>query len=115
MSLVAVPTLGNKGLDDGLCDELNMAPTFTIADLESGHLTVIDNNCEDMGGTLSLPELLKGIAVDTVIVSHIETETAQGFKRLGITVLCGAKGSVREVLAQLKAGSLQPPLVETIH
>lgn len=111
---MAIPTEGNNGIEDKLCDHLGKALTFTIADLVNGHLTVIDNYCEHKGGQLSIPELLRGAGVDTVVVAKMGAKAASLFEELGITVLCGASGSVREVIAQLKAGSLTPPTVEAI-
>jgi predicted Fe-Mo cluster-binding NifX family protein len=114
MIVVAIPTQGNKGLEDRLFEHFGKAPTYTIANLETGHLTVIDNTSDHMGGTLSPPELLKGIGADTVIVSHLGAKAAMQCQELGIRVLSGAVGSVRNVLEQLREGSLKVTSPERI-
>ncbi len=114
MIIVAIPTQGNKGLEDRLFEHFGKAPTYTIANLESGHLTVIDNTSDHMGGTLSPPELLKGIGTDTVVVSHLGAKAARRCEELGIKVLCGADGSVRNALEQLRAGALTDATAEAL-
>ncbi|NLT38769.1 MAG: dinitrogenase iron-molybdenum cofactor biosynthesis protein [Methanomassiliicoccus sp.] len=114
MIIVAIPTQGNKGLEDRLFEHFGKAPTYTIANLESGHLTVIDNTSDHMGGRLTPPELLKGIGADTIIVHHLGSKAAVQCQELGIRVLSGAEGSVRNVLEQLREGSLKAASLETI-
>lgn len=112
--LVAIPTQGNKGLDDQLFGHFGKAPTFTIADLATGGLTVIDNTSDHMGGVGSPPELVKATGADTVVVANLGEKAAQRCAELGMNVLCGASGSVGEVLGQLRDGKLVPPSRETM-
>ena len=57
--IIAIPTSGSKGLDEALCEHFGKAPTYTIADLSTGGLTVIDNTSDHFGGKGSPPELIK--------------------------------------------------------
>ncbi len=107
--IVAIPTSGNKGLDDQLFGHFGKAPTFTITDLVTGGLTVIDNTSDHMGGTGSPPELIKASGADAVAVGHLGEKAALRCAELGITVICGASGRVSEVLEQLRNGQLVPP------
>ena len=106
---VAIPTHGSRGFSDQLFGHFGKAPTYTIADLVTGHLTVIDNTSDHMGGKGSPPELIKSTGADTVVVGHLGEKAAERCKELGIHVLCGANGSVAEVLDQLRDGKLIPP------
>lgn len=112
--IVAIPTHGNKGLNDQLFGHFGKAPTFTITDLVTGRLTVIDNTSDHMGGLGSPPELIKTTGADAVVVGHLGEKAALRCAELGITVLCGASGSVNEVLGQLKDGKLVPPRRENL-
>jgi predicted Fe-Mo cluster-binding NifX family protein len=112
--IVAIPTNGSKGLDDQLFGHFGKAPTFTIANLVTGGLTVIDNTSDHMGGRGSPPDLIKSTGADTVVVGHLGEKAAQRCTELGMTVLCGAKGSVAEVLEQLRSGKLVPPSRDTM-
>jgi predicted Fe-Mo cluster-binding NifX family protein len=112
--IVAIPTHGYKGLNDRLFGHFGKAPTFTIADLVTGGLTVIDNTSDHMGGLGSPPELIKTTGADAVVVGHLGEKAVLRCAELGITVLCGANGTVSEVLGQLKDGKLGPPCRETM-
>jgi predicted Fe-Mo cluster-binding NifX family protein len=101
-------------LNDQLFGHFGKAPTFTIADLGTGGLTVIDNTSDHMGGKGSPPELIKNTGADTVAVGHLGEKAAQRCAELGITVLCGASGNVADVLDQLRAGKLVPPSRDTM-
>jgi len=107
--IVAIPTCGSKGLNDQLFGHFGKAPTFTIADLVTGGLTVVDNTSDHMGGKGSPPELIRSTGADTLAVGHLGEKAALRCKELGITVLCGANGSVADVIDQLRDGKLVPP------
>ncbi len=109
MSIIAIPTQGNKGLEDQVYEHFGKAPTFTLLNLETGGLTIIDNTSDHMGGSVSPPELIRSIGADTLAVGHLGAKAAARCAELGITVLCGASGSVREVMDQLREGRLSPP------
>jgi predicted Fe-Mo cluster-binding NifX family protein len=55
MSIIAIPTQGNRGLEDQVYDHFGKAPTFTLLNMETGGLTIIDNTSDHMGGTVSPP------------------------------------------------------------
>lgn len=108
MIIIAIPTSGNKGLDDRVHEHFGKAPTFTLLNLETGGLTIIDNTSEQMGGTLSAPELIRSTGADTVAVGHLDPRAAERCAELGISVLCGASGSVRDVMQQVRDRRLSP-------
>jgi predicted Fe-Mo cluster-binding NifX family protein len=112
--IVAIPTQGKDGLKDQLFGHFGKAPTYTIADIETGDVRVLENTSDHFGGTASPPELIKGAGVDVVAVEHLGAKAAQRCAELGMTVLCGASGSVRDVIEQVKQGSLAPPSASTM-
>lgn len=109
MSIIAIPTQGNRGLDDRICENFGKAPTFTLLNTDTGGLTIFDNTSDHMGGKVGPPELVRSIGADTITVSSLGAKDAKRCSELGITVLCGASGSVREVLEQVRGGTLSPP------
>jgi predicted Fe-Mo cluster-binding NifX family protein len=109
MSIIAIPTQGNRGLEDQVYDHFGKAPTFTLLNMETGGLTIIDNTSDHMGGTVSPPELIRSIGADTLVVGHLGAKASNRCAELGIKVLCGAQGSVRDVMEQLRQGLLSPP------
>lgn len=107
--IIAIPTHGNKGLNDQLFGHFGKAPTFTVVDLVTGRLTVIENTSDHKGGQGSPPELIRTTGADAVVVDHLGERAAMRCAELGMTVLCGASGSVGDILGQLKDGKLVPP------
>jgi predicted Fe-Mo cluster-binding NifX family protein len=114
MSIIAIPTHGNKGLDDRIYAHFGKAPTFTLLNIDTGGLTIVDNTSDHMGGTVSPPELIRSVGADTLAVGHLGAKAAERCAELGIAVLCGASGSVREVLDQVRSGRLSPPVPGTM-
>jgi predicted Fe-Mo cluster-binding NifX family protein len=109
MSIIAIPTQGNRGMDDQVHEHFGKAPTFTLLNMETGGLTIFDNTSDHMGGTVSPPELMSSIGADTLVVGHLGAKAADRCAELGITVLCGASGSVRDVMDQIRNGKLSSP------
>ena len=114
MSIIAIPTQGSKGLDDQVYEHFGKAPTFTLLNVETGGLTIVDNTSDHMGGTVSPPELIRSIGADILAVGHLGAKAADRCAELGITVLCGARGSVREAMDQFREGRLSPPSPATM-
>ncbi|MDW5562116.1 MAG: NifB/NifX family molybdenum-iron cluster-binding protein [Methanomassiliicoccus sp.] len=106
MTIIAIPTQGSKGMDDRVYEHFGKAPTFTLLNLETGGLTIIDNTSDHMGGAVSPPELIRSTGADTVAVGHLGAKAADRCAELGITVLCGARGRVRDVMEQVREGRL---------
>jgi predicted Fe-Mo cluster-binding NifX family protein len=46
------------------------------------------------------------VGADIIAVSYLEAKDAKRCSELGITVLCGASGRVRDVLDQVRNGTL---------
>ena len=48
---ICIPTMGEGGMQEAICQHFGRAPTFTIVDLDSGAIKVLPNVSEHMGGT----------------------------------------------------------------
>jgi len=47
---VAVPTMGNEGLDEEVGQHFGRVPTYTIVDTETNDVKVINNTSQHAGG-----------------------------------------------------------------
>ncbi|MEM4728835.1 MAG: NifB/NifX family molybdenum-iron cluster-binding protein [Thermoplasmata archaeon] len=110
---VAVPTLGERGLDELVSEHFGRAPTFTIVDSETDEVKVIQNRSEHMGGAGKPPEHLAREGVKVMLPSGMGPRALAMFKSLGIEVYMGARGTVSETLELWKRGRLLPASEET--
>ncbi len=104
---IAVPTLGDKGLDDEVSPHFGRAPTFTIVDIETREVRIVENTSEHMGGSGKPPEIMHREGADVMLCSGLGARAVQMFNYFGIEVFVGANGSVRDAIALWRAGKLQ--------
>ncbi|MFO8133241.1 MAG: NifB/NifX family molybdenum-iron cluster-binding protein [Thermoplasmatota archaeon] len=104
---VAVPTTGDRGLDEQVGEHFGRVPTYTIVDLDSNKVTVIDNTSHHKGGQRYPPELLAEHGVDMMLCRGLGRRAIQMFTDLGIDVCIGATGTVRDAIQAFKADRLQ--------
>lgn len=103
---LAVPTQGNRGLDDQVGEHFGRVPTYTVVDTETTSVTVIPNTSTHAGGTLHPPELLAQHNVDALLCQGLGRRAVAMFSELGIRVYIGASGTVREAIEAHTAGQL---------
>mgnify|MGYP000019030630 CR=1 FL=1 len=103
---VAVPTYAG-GLDDSICEHFGRAPTFTIVDLETGDVEVLQNYSEHFGGSKLPPELLSEKGVSVVLCRGLGPRALAMFQQFGIEVYVGASGTVSDALREFQAGILR--------
>ncbi|HDP97308.1 MAG TPA: dinitrogenase iron-molybdenum cofactor biosynthesis protein [Euryarchaeota archaeon] len=104
---IGVPTMGDRGMDEVVCDHFGRAPTYTIVDSDTGSVRIIENRSEHMGGTGKPPEALARESVNLLLCSGLGPRAITMFQDSGIAVYVGATGSVREVLSMWREGRLQ--------
>ncbi len=110
---IAIPSLGEKGLADSVCPHFGRAPTYTIVDTESGDVDVVENKSEHFGGHGKPPEFLQAKDVHVVLAAGMGFRAMQMFAGHGITVYCGAEGSVQQALTDYENGRLQKASEDT--
>jgi len=103
----AVPTMGDRGLDEQVGEHFGRVPTYTIVDLDSGDVTVIENASHHKGGQGYPPELLAEHGVDVMLCRGLGRRAITMFTDLGIDVCIGATGTVRDVIKAFKADGLR--------
>jgi len=95
---VAIPTMGDGGMDEAICQHFGRAPTFTIVDLDRREIKVLPNVSEHMGGKGLPTETMFAEGVQVMIVGGLGPKAVQAFNQAGIDVFVGAAGTVRDAI-----------------
>jgi predicted Fe-Mo cluster-binding NifX family protein len=104
-----IPTDGDAGLEDRICDHFGSAPWFTIVDLESGEVTLLPNAKEaHEHGSCRPLDRLAGTGIESMVVRGMGRRAILSLSQAGIRVYRAETSSVREVVDALKAGRLPP-------
>ena len=109
---IAVPSEGEGGLKGVRAGHFGHCQTFTLVDVESGEIkrtTTVPNAPHVEGGCMVPVNLLAQHKVNAIIVAGMGMRPLMGFRQVGIDVYFeNTKPSIREVVADLIAGKLQP-------
>jgi predicted Fe-Mo cluster-binding NifX family protein len=103
---VAIPTMGNNGMDEYVSEHFGRAPTFTVVDLGTNEVRVIPNTSEHMGGSGYPPEILANAGVKVMLCRGLGPRAINMFEQYGIEVYVGASGTVRDAIQAWQAGRL---------
>jgi predicted Fe-Mo cluster-binding NifX family protein len=104
---ICVPTMGNGGLDDWVGEHFGRVPTYTVVDLDTNEVKIIQNTSHHMGGHGDPPEIMAREGVNVMICQGLGRRAINMFESLGITVYIGASGMVRDAVDMFKQGDLQ--------
>lgn len=104
---VGIPSMGEKGLNEQIGQHFGRVTHYTIVNLETDEINVIQNTSHHMGGMLNPPEILKKEGVDVMICSGLGRRAIALFEELGIAVYIGASGNVSDAISAFKNGKLQ--------
>jgi predicted Fe-Mo cluster-binding NifX family protein len=104
---IAIPTDGEKGLEDDVTHHFGRALNFVIYDTENKKAKILPNTSEHMGGEGLPPELLRDEEVKVMICSDLGARALEMFLKFGIEVYCGASGLIRDVIEEFKDGKLK--------
>jgi len=107
---IAVPSIGQGGLDGQRAGHFGHCDTFTLIDVENGEIkevSLLDNLPHQQGGCMVPVNLLAANDVDALIVGGIGLRPLMGFKQVGIEVFHDAQNSdIRPAVEGLIAGGL---------
>ena len=104
---IGIPSMGEKGLDEQVGEHFGRVPTYTIVDLDSDEVKIVDNTSHHMGGSGDPPEIMKKEGVCAMLCRGLGRRAIDLFQQLGIDVYIGASGSVRDTIEAFKQGQLQ--------
>jgi len=108
---IAIPSIGNGGLDGQRSGHFGHCDVFTFVDVENGEIkavSTIQNQEHEQGGCMVSVNLLAGYKVNALIVEGIGKRPLMGFKQAGIDVYHDAeKAEIGPVVKDLIAGKLR--------
>ena len=110
---IAVPSLGNGGLDGQRSPHFGHCDVFTLVDVENGEISnvaVVPNPPHQEGGCLVPVNILGSHGVDALVVGGIGQRPLMGFNEAGIDVYHDStRPEIEPVIEDLIAGNL--PLI----
>jgi predicted Fe-Mo cluster-binding NifX family protein len=110
---IAVPSMGEGGLEGKRSGHFGHCDLFTLVDVENGKIekiSTIPNVSHVEGGCLVPVNLLAGYNVNALIVGGIGMRPLIGFREVGISVYFdGTREDIRPVVEDLILGKL--PLI----
>ena len=105
--IICVPTEGDHGLNEAVCQHFGKAATFTLYDSETGEVKVMENRSEHMGGAGTPPEHLSRENVSAVLAGGLGPKAVDMLQRFGIEVFVGASGTVQDTIERWSSGSME--------
>ena len=107
---LAVPTLGEAGLDGERSGHFGQCDCFTIVTITDGEITdvaALDNPPHEEGGCLRPVKLLSDAGVDAIVAAGMGMRPMMGFADAGITVYFeNTNPNVGEVAKLVAAGQV---------
>ena len=99
--------MGDSGLDDVVGEHFGRVPTYTIVDLETNEVKVVQNTSEHMGGVGYPPEIMAREGVHVLVCRGLGRRAISMFAETGIDVYIGATGTVKDAITAFTQGHLQ--------
>lgn len=107
---IAIPSIGNGGMDGQRAGHFGHCDVFTFVDVEDGEISkvsTIQNQEHVQGGCMVPVNLLASHNVSALIVGGIGMRPLMGFKQVGIDVYHDEeRGDIKPVVSDLIAGKL---------
>ena len=105
---IAVPCEDARGLDSNVSMHFGRAKFFVIADVANGRIVNVEvvqlPFDEHVPG--QIPRFLQSLGVDTILAYGVGMRARMFFESMGIRVITGAYGRVRDVLESFLRGTL---------
>jgi predicted Fe-Mo cluster-binding NifX family protein len=104
---VCIPVVEDRGLGSPVSSHFGSAPFFLVVETESGSCRAIPNgNQHHAHGACQPLRALAGETIDSIVVGGIGRGAVTQLQAAGIRVFISRAGTVDDVLAALKDGSL---------
>jgi predicted Fe-Mo cluster-binding NifX family protein len=103
---ICIPTMGEGGMQEAVCQHFGRAPTFTMVDSDSGELKVLPNVSEHMGGVGLPTETIFAEGVQVMVVGGLGPKAVLAFNQAGVDVFVGAFGTVKDAVDDWRAEML---------
>ena len=109
---IAIPTLGEKGLDEIVSQHFGRCETYTILDEKGLLIKIIENISSHNGGQGLPPELLQKNGINVLLCKGIGPMAIDLCKELNITVYVNSGKTVKEIFENWKRDSPLPASVD---
>jgi predicted Fe-Mo cluster-binding NifX family protein len=105
---VCIPVDEDRGLESRVCQHFGTASLFMIVDTETGVCRAVRNqNADHAHGTCEPLLMLRGEALDGIIVAGIGRGALERLELDRVRVFRTEHGSVGETIAALRSGALR--------
>ena len=105
---LCIPVNSDSGLASEVCPHFGSAPCFLIVDTDSGACHAVRNqNADHAHGTCEPLLMLRGEALDGIIVAGIGRGALERLELDRVRVFRTEHGSVGETIAALRSGALR--------
>jgi predicted Fe-Mo cluster-binding NifX family protein len=104
---ICIPTMGNNGLNDFVGEHFGRVPTYTIVDLDTDEVKVVQNTSDHMGGVGYPPEIMAREGVKVLVCRGLGQRAISMFDETGIEVYIGASGTVKDAISAYQQGRLK--------
>lgn len=95
--IIAIPVIENNGENSQISEHFGHSPFFAFYDTEKEKLRIENNSLEEHGPG-DVPNFLYSKGVNVIIVRGIGQRAISFFEQLGIKVIRGASGSVKDII-----------------
>ncbi|ABR30467.1 dinitrogenase iron-molybdenum cofactor biosynthesis protein [Thermosipho melanesiensis] len=95
--VIAVPIIENNGENSVISEHFGHAPYFAFFDTEKQQLIIEENPLEEHNPG-DIPNYIYSKGANVLIVRGIGQRAIQHFQQLGIEVIRGASGTVKELI-----------------
>lgn len=106
---VAIPVCDKKKLEDEVFEHFGHTPYFLIIDVDGNRIVDVEevpNPYAEQHLPGEIPKLLHSHNVDILICRGIGMRAKMLFKELGISVITGASGKIRDIINDFLSGRL---------
>ncbi len=105
--LLCIPTNGDAGLEDTVCDHFGSASFFTMYNSETEEVSVIKNrNAHHSHGTCHPMNQLASYKIDGVVCGGMGRRAIEALNSEGVKIYQADSRQVRQVIDQIKSGTL---------
>jgi len=101
---LCVPTEGAGGLDAVVGEHFGRVPTFTLFEVETSAVEVLENTSEHMGGAGYPAEILARAGIDVLLCRGLGRRAIQMLSEKDVDVCIGFTGTAREAITSWKRG-----------
>ena len=105
--IIAIPTEGNKGLEETVALHFGRCRTYTLIDKEGGIVEIIDNTGGHSDEMLLPPQLLKQHGADVLLCRELGTRALKLCEEIGIAVYVHPSEKVKDLFSLWKDGKLK--------